>query len=263
MNDDVSAVILNWKRPANVIRIVSALQQTSLVSEVIVWNNNPAAPFHHAGAKIVNACQDLGLYTRFAAACLVQNEAVLIQDDDLELPAESLGRLYEAWRAEPDVIHGIFGRKPRSDGSYAVNIRGNADSPIVLTRALIVHRRYAAEFFRVAPRFSELQRRGLPVGNGEDIIFSYMVRHQSGRMNRTHDVPVIDLPAPHPIHGRDSRAHVAHRTRLLRACEAWLQEERTKSDLADSQVSGKALAAGKSTPRCSVQNPRLAPCGSP
>ena len=210
-------------------RIVSALRLSGLVSEVIVWNNNPEAPFCHDEAKIVNASHDLGLYTRFAAACLAENEAVLIQDDDLELPVESLRRLYEAWLAEPDIIHGILGRKPKSDGSYAKGIRGDAESPIVLTLALIAHRRYAAEFFQVAPHFSEIQRHGQPAGNGEDIIFSYVVRRQSGRMNRTHSVPIIKLPAPHAIHRRDRTAHIAHRTRLLRACEAWLEKSREES----------------------------------
>lgn len=34
-----------------------------------------------------------------------------------------------------------------------------------------------------------------------------------------------ELPASHSIHGRNWQAHINHRTRLLRACEAWLQEK--------------------------------------
>ena len=96
----------------------------------------------------------------------------------------------------------------------------------MLTRVLVAHRRYAAQFFEVAPAFAELQREGRPAGNGEDILFSYVARRASGRLHRVHRVAVHELPAPYSIHGRNWQGHVAHRTRLLRACEAWLQEKR-------------------------------------
>ena len=102
----------------------------------------------------------------------------------------------------------------------------DAESPIVLTCVLIAHRRYAPQFFQVAPTFDEVQREGKPAGNGEDIIFSYVAMSESGRPNRVHRVAVNELPAPHSIHGRNWKGHVAHRTRLLRACEAWLKGER-------------------------------------
>ena len=164
----------------------------------------------------------MGLYTRFAAACLASNDCVLIQDDDLELPAESLQALVDAWHDDPDIIHGVFGRAPKPDGSYARNIGGDAESPIVLTRVLVADRRYASQFFQVAPTFDEVQREGKPAGNGEDIIFSYVAMSQSGRLNQVHRVAVNELPAPHSIHGRNWKLHVAHRTRLLNACEKWL-----------------------------------------
>jgi hypothetical protein len=220
----VTGVLLNWKRPANVARILSGWQSGGIVDEAIVWNNNPDSSFRHHWAKVVNAAQDLGLYTRFAAACLARNDCLLIQDDDLELPFDSLERLCDAWQRDPDIIHGVFGRAPKHDGSYARNVGGNAEVPVVLTRVLMAHRRYAAEFFQYAPRFTDIQRDGKPAGNGEDIIFSYVARRASGRLNRVHRVPVNELPAPHSIHGRNWKAHVAHRSRLLRACEAWLKE---------------------------------------
>jgi len=224
--NNVTGVILNWKRPTNVARILSGWQASGIVNEAIVWNNNPAATFRHGWATVINAAQDMGLYTRFAVACLARQDCVLIQDDDLELPAESLRALVDAWNNDPDIIHGVFGRAPKPDGSYARNIGGDAESPIVLTRVLVAHRRYASRFFQIAPTFEEVQREGKPAGNGEDIIFSYVARQASGRLNRVHRLAVNELPAPHSIHGRNWKGHVAHRTRLLRACEAWLKGAR-------------------------------------
>lgn len=43
---DITAVVLNWKRPANVVFIVDTLCASELsgtIAEVVVWNNNPEA----------------------------------------------------------------------------------------------------------------------------------------------------------------------------------------------------------------------------
>ena len=219
----VTGVILNWKRPTNVQRIVAGWNAGGIVEESIVWNNNPKATFRDDWANVINAAQDMGLYTRFAAACMARHDCILIQDDDLELPEASLRVLFDAWQQDPQIIHGVFGRGPKRDGSYARNYTGDADVPIVLTRALVVHRCYAARFFAAAPHFHDVQANGRPAGNGEDILFSYVARSASGKLNRIHSVRVNELPAPDSIHGRDWRGHVRHRTRLMRACEEWLR----------------------------------------
>ena len=223
MAGGMTGVILNWKRPANVTRIVNGWRSGGIVTEAIVWNNNPAERFRHDWAKVINAEQDLGLYTRFAAACLARHECILIQDDDIELPADTLSALHDAWRQDPDVLHGIFGRRPKVDGSYDPRNVASGEVPVVLTRALVASRRYAPDFFDVAPQFEAIQREGMPVGNGEDILFSYTAMRFTGRLNRVHRLSVTELPAPHSIHGRNWSAHLAHRSRLMRACEAWLK----------------------------------------
>lgn len=216
----ISAVILNWKRPANVARIVEGWQSSGLVNDPIVWNNNPDSTIKFCSTRVVNTCQDWGLYTRFAAGLLARNDCILWQDDDLELPVESLTRLIDAWKAEPSRVHGVFGRGPRLDGSYAQDFRGNHEVPVVLTRALVASKQNAVNFFQHLRRFEHLQRDTKPLGNGEDIIFSYVAMKESGVPNRVHNVAVKELPAPHAIHAR--AGHFGHRTKLMRACEAWV-----------------------------------------
>lgn len=222
----ITGVILNWKRRKNVLRILDGWQSGELVSEAIVWNNNPEITFRHDWAKVINTNMDLGLYTRFAAACLASNECVLIQDDDIQLPAESLSGLYQAWQRDPDILHGIFGRAPKPDGSYAETILGDREAPVVLTRALISHRRHVASFFDIAPEFSAIQRGGKPAGNGEDILFNYVVRRHSGRLNRVHALATKELRnGGHAIHKRNEQEHYEHRSHLMAACEKWLARE--------------------------------------
>lgn len=222
MNVPLTGVILNWKRPDNVRQILHGWQRDGLVQQAIVWNNNPAIYFRHPWAQSLNASSDFGLYTRFAAACLATTEAVLIQDDDLELPADSIAALSAAWRDEPSVLHGVFGRGPKEDGSYAAKYRGEHEVPIVLTRALVAKQSYAGDFFAEAPRFRGLQEASSPPGNGEDIIFSYLAMQRSGRLNRIHDVEVSELNADHSIWERNRDAHMAHRTTIMNACREWL-----------------------------------------
>jgi hypothetical protein len=220
-----AGVLLNWKRPRNVRKIVAGWQAAGL-AQGIVWNNNPDAQLPaHPWAQVINTRSDMGLYTRFAAACLAHYDCVLIQDDDIALPPDSIRRLFAFWKKEPSILHGIFWRKPNSDGSYALFGKGDEETPIVLTRILMTRRLYAADFFHHLPWFAEIQKSSQPFGNGEDIIFSYIARLGAhGRLHQTHDLPVMELPAPHPIHQSDPQRHVAHRTKLLRACEHWLGE---------------------------------------
>jgi hypothetical protein len=222
MYAQITGIILSWKRPANVARIVDGWRDSGLLAEGIVWNNNPDEVLHHDWAKVINAQQNFGVYPRFAAACLAQNECILIQDDDLEMPRDSLRALHEFWEQDPAILHGVFGRAPKPDGSYAMEIHSDGEAPIVLTRVLFTQRRYVRDFFRVAEEFEEIQRGTDIAQKGEDIIFSYVAMRHSGRLNRIHQLPVVELPAPHSIHGRDWQAHLAHRTCVLRACEAWL-----------------------------------------
>lgn len=223
----LTGVILNWKRPDNVRRILDGWQRDGTVQQAIVWNNNPAVYFRHPWAQSVNASTDLGLYTRFAAACLATTQAIFIQDDDLELSSESIEALAAAWNEDPEILHGVFGRGPKEeDDSYATKYRGDHEVPIVLTRALVASQHYAGDFFVEASRFHSLQQGSLPPGNGEDIIFSYLAMRRSGRLNRIHDVEVSELNADHSIWERNRDAHMAHRTTIMRACRDWVSGER-------------------------------------
>lgn len=222
----ISACLLNWKRPDNLRANLDQLARNPLVDEAIVWNNNAGEPFAHEWATVINSSADLGLHTRFATAALARNPAVLIFDDDLALPDDTIAALYDRWLDDPQIVHGIFGRQRDYYGAY----RGGdvyGDVPIVLTRALIFHRQYAPAWLSAAQHFDDLFRWATPFGNGEDILLSYVARRASGRLNRAYDLPRRELPAGPPgvaIHTRGWTAHLDHRTRLCLALDAWLQE---------------------------------------
>lgn len=219
----LTGVMLNWKRQRNTQTILAGWQKSKTVKRAIVWNNNSGMRFRFpwAACSIVNTNRDMGLYTRFAAAALAMTDFVLIQDDDLQLPESTIQLLLNKAIQEPDVIHGIFGRRPKQDGTYAESLTGNCSVPIVLTRALVAHRSHVNRFFEAATYFEPLQRETQkPFGNGEDIIFSYSTIKYSGYPNRIHKCEVKELSANNAIHHRPG--HLNHRTKLMQACMDWV-----------------------------------------
>ncbi|MES2476500.1 MAG: putative nucleotide-diphospho-sugar transferase [Verrucomicrobiota bacterium] len=223
----LSAVLLNWNRPENVHRILDGWRDGGLVTSATVWNNQPGFEIRHDWARVVNVNEDFGLYSRFAAALLAPDEAVWIQDDDLEFATEALQMLLAHWRNDPEILHGVFGRAPKADGSYAeFTDDQEAEVPVVLTRGLIASRCHFTRFFEAAGRFAGLQCGAVPAGNGEDIILSYSSCKHAGRPNRVHSVAYQELPSNEAsaISLRGGwEAHLAHRSNLMRAGEEWIR----------------------------------------
>lgn len=217
----ITAVMLHWKREKNAKKILRAMEDDPLINEAIVWNNRAKVPFRDDWATVIESSRDMSLTTRFAAAALAKNTCVLIQDDDLLLPQETVRGLFQKWLETPDILHGLDGRGKNENGEYANAFRGDRDVPIVLTRALLMHRRLAGEFFAAYGNFEDLLTKGIPRGNGEDIVLNYVAQRLSGRWNRIHNLPRTELPDPHAIHRRSSN-HNSYRTQVMRRSEEWL-----------------------------------------
>lgn len=212
----ITAIVLNWKRPENMARILDALRQASLVSEIIVWNNNREIHFV-AGDDVcvVNSSRDLGLFTRFTAASLAKNEGILFQDDDVVLKTEMIETLYREWKREPRICHAAFGRSCWSGPYNRKNAWGDVD--VVLTTAVLVHRSICLQAAMNSQYLCDIQ--GTPEGNGEDILLSYTAMAMSGKPNRSHDLCLSrELQDPSISINQRVANHAKHRTLVLRRC---------------------------------------------
>lgn len=190
-----------------------------------MFNNNPnekltTRDVMSEKAIIINATADLGLVTRFAVVPLLENECVMVIDDDLVPCDGAVEQLYAHWCFDPDVLHGKFGRKPKTDGTYAKDVVGNEECPIVLTRIMMMSQAIIPTFFKLLRSFKKAMDSAKPKGNGEDILMSYAAMKFSGRLNIIHDIQMKELPAPHAIHAR--AGHIKHRTALMQGLEKWL-----------------------------------------
>jgi len=212
--------MLNWARLENVQRIVRLWLAHPLIDDYIVFSNSGTMPQLWTQVTQVVSNKDLGMRSRFLATLMAKNDCVLIQDDDILLSPAAVSTLADHWTHRPDVIHGIFGRQPKADGSYARLVdKKDARVDVVLTRALVAHRDNAVRFFTYEHLFPMLKT-ATPVGNGEDIVFSYVAKAHSGKLNEVHAVAFNELPAPQSIHHRVT-GHWEHRTRVMRAASHW------------------------------------------
>jgi hypothetical protein len=213
-NPGATVCILNWKRPENVQDLCHHYLAFDNIHDVLVWNNNKDVTFSREDAGIVNSNDDFGLYTRFMLSLLATTQCILLHDDDIILSEGGFNYLFEAWSANSSVLHGVQGCDPTPDNKYKEEI-WNGPADMVLTRICMTHRDYCMRYFAYASKFNVVQKDN--VGNGEDIIFSYMVKHLSGCKNQIHDAERNELTAEHSIHHRTG--HWQHRTDIMRMAQ--------------------------------------------
>jgi hypothetical protein len=222
----ITVVSLHWKRTDNTQMILGFLKDHRLVSEVIVWNNNPEVNLEVDGARVINSSDDFGLNTRFAAALLAANDCILTVDDDILPHGETVESLFTCWQEEPHVAHTLHGRTPTRENTYALDVEGQpeqySEAEISLTRCTMYHKQHAAKYFEVEPQIRDRDHE--TPNNGEDIILSYVARSVSGKLNRVYNFPRSELHAPHSIHGR--AGHREYRTHLMRRCQSFFGFDR-------------------------------------
>lgn len=219
----LTVVLLNWARPENVLRNIGMYAGFSIVKQVICFNNGAPLACDKLPPKavLIEASQDVGLYSRFAAASLATTEAVLHTDDDLFVPEPTLSHLYHSWLQRPGNCHGLYGRSVHQ-GYDPRDAFGEVE--VVLTRALVCSRRISVAASHATPRFEDLACE--PVGNGEDIILSFAAMADSRQPNRSYPLPHVNYPG---FGGKDDAAkstaihlrwpgHRAHRGRVVERC---------------------------------------------
>jgi hypothetical protein len=175
-------------------------------SKVYVVNNGD--PVFPEGAVCISSSEDLGLFSRFAVASLCRTPAVLIADDDLEIPESSVQFLYGMWKSNSGKPHSIEGRRIVG-GKYGEDCFGKCQ--VVLTRGMITSPSICAKALQHFNAFQEFVG-GVPVGNGEDILLSGITKG-----GFAYPVPYLPLPAPYAIHKHPE--HWKYRQKAVEWCQ--------------------------------------------
>ena len=139
---EVTAVLLNWKRPANVRRIIKALGTQTMCPEIILIDNSAEGFLGDVPGRVVRIPWNAGSFVRIPFAVYAQTPWILFLDDDL-MPGDDEFVADLQWVADlrRDCIAGIFGKllvpgpRPYSD---APEVDGWVQ--IVKGRCMMFHR---------------------------------------------------------------------------------------------------------------------------
>ncbi len=105
-----SAVLLSWKRPYNLPRILTSLKEIPYISEILLWNNNPEVQLKFDGVTTINSEKNFFCFPRYLVATLAQNENLWFQDDDLEISREQFIMLAREYKKDPSRVYGFRGQ---------------------------------------------------------------------------------------------------------------------------------------------------------
>lgn len=176
----VSVSLLNWNRPKNVDNILNIYTQYDVIDDIIVYNNNIKNKYFykHPKVRVVNSKTN-DLRNRYRGAVLAKNKAVLIQDDDILLPEDTIISLANNLLKEPYKLHGIFGRNIGPRYTYESLRNFGPEVDIVLTRAVMSKRSMSKKFLKYTSPLDYLFKNNsqgeVEWNNGEDIVLSLLI----------------------------------------------------------------------------------------
>ncbi|MBX2869490.1 MAG: hypothetical protein KTR18_12485 [Acidiferrobacterales bacterium] len=105
----VSAIVLNWKRPENVVKIIRYLEKRPYVDEVLVWNNAPLpfdSPSSSEKVRVINSPENFKDHAKYLACKEARNDVCFYQDDDW-YTAPYIDLLYEVYQQNPLHLHAV------------------------------------------------------------------------------------------------------------------------------------------------------------
>jgi len=234
----ITLCLLSWKRPENILNIIEQEFDGELISEVLVWNNNPDVELVvPEGVRLIQTNGDYGLRTRFANGLFASNECILYHDDDVHLPRLTIKALYDEWCLDENIGVGVAGGNSLQEGECKRCLKnGNEEShyrhyydavregeaEILLGHGVMLHRKHCANFYR--------HHYGLPAPDGaspfdshDDIVISYAIMHHSQKPNYVIDARIEWLEdGGVAISGREP--HYPQRAEMVRRCKEYFSK---------------------------------------
>ena len=218
---EISFVILNYKRPKNLINhIIPSLLENKLTDKIIISHALEETYFDNylndekiLHLKHFEEDKKFGLYCRFLAFEKTNTNCIVFQDDDFLIDNESIIFCYEEWLKEKHSIHGFCGRNITED-SYVARDVAFENAPVILTQfamtSSIIIRKAIEMSHLIRPYVQECN----PIWNGEDIFLSIVSILQTKKFNKIHDLKFKNISVENAIWQR--KGHFEHRTSLVK-----------------------------------------------
>ena len=125
----VSACLLTWRRPDNVLRVIERLRSDNCIDDIVIWNNDPAVAVTVGlpGVTVINSARNLLCYGRYLAVAHAKHRTIYVQDDDCIV--ENVAELIDAFLADPcRIAHAL---KPTHFLAHQRPVFGNAQESLV------------------------------------------------------------------------------------------------------------------------------------
>lgn len=198
--DVASLLLMSYNRPENIEKILNEIVDYECLDEIIVFNNNPneRLGYHLATNKIkvINSSHDLGLRTRWLMAAMARNPKLIVQDDDIIVPQDTMKTMIASLVTDEDKIYSLHGRKLSPDGTY--NLKNEYGKvPIILTRCAAFHRKFVPHILQSESAFFKNPKERWPSANtfpADDLFLSYAVKSKTNKLHHALDLPYTDIP---------------------------------------------------------------------
>lgn len=79
----VTAILLNWKRPENIIKTIKSIRNQSIPIKICLWNNNPEDKTKYDVDLQIDSPNNFKCYPRWMMASLIETDYIFTLDDDL------------------------------------------------------------------------------------------------------------------------------------------------------------------------------------
>lgn len=114
--DDVTALVLTWKRPEAAQKAVNALLKRGIKKVWALCNEN--APVPDGVQQSIRFSFNSGTWSRWALASIIPTPYALIVDDDVGLTGAGIEALLMGAKRNPGRVVGLFGKRFRRPWSY-------------------------------------------------------------------------------------------------------------------------------------------------
>ena len=197
-----SIVIMNWKRKRNITKyIIPVLIQLPYINEILISNGNKESAIipNHYKVRCFNHYgyynDKYGLELRYITANQSKNNHVIIMDDDLI--CLEMSKMLKTYEKDHNKIVGLYGRCGSdgysNDEHHYKTIYSQYKSEIILTRLMVFPKKFINIYFKYKYLCMELFNKGKPYGNGEDIVFSYLLSKYIQSNHLCINIPVYNL----------------------------------------------------------------------
>lgn len=199
------AIVLSYKRPQNMERVILPLCESTAIDKIIVSNNNPeidlrdwlARVRHEPKVELIQQAHRAICAKRFEIALERSFDTYLCPDDDLFLTTAQIDALMAALDREPSRVHGVFGEIHSFSGGrlrLGGGIRGIECEVDILNRCYAFTRAHLLQMTKLAAELGYNE-----VGNAlfvDDLLISHCgdgapICHDFGPLD---SCPTSDLP---------------------------------------------------------------------